>query len=277
MITAVLTASFQIIERKGKQYGNALTGALIGIFVNIPIMILISFFLWEPEWLDLEAIGLYAITGFFGTGLGRFFLFMSLHKIGVALTSPLLSSIPLFSAALGERPDIYIWIATLSIFLGCFVITLKRGKFPDWKPRYLWLPAMSIVFFSLANLFRKMSLNVLPEPIFGGTITYASAMLCLLILSFFLPKSLKPNLKVKKAWIFYGCCGFVNMLAFISRWTATKYGDLTVVIPLFASSSFFALFLSSFLLRDMEDVTFWSYFGTIFIVIGVALIAISSI
>ena len=77
-------------------------------------------------------------------------------------------------------------------------------------------------------------------------------------------------------WVFWGFCGFINMLAFICRWIATKYGDLTVVIPLFASSSIFALFLSSFFLSDMEKVTKWSYLGTILIVLGVVLIGISS-
>ena len=36
LVTAVFTASFQVLVRKGREYGNALTGALIGIFVNFP-------------------------------------------------------------------------------------------------------------------------------------------------------------------------------------------------------------------------------------------------
>ncbi len=48
LVTAVFTASFQILVRKGREYGNALTGALIGIFVNLPILILVSFITWEP-------------------------------------------------------------------------------------------------------------------------------------------------------------------------------------------------------------------------------------
>ena len=281
LITALLTAFFQIIVRKGKNYGNALTGVLIGIIVNFPIMVALSYVTWEPEWFNAKAILIFAATGIFGPGVGRFFLFMSLHKIGVAITSPLLSCTPLFSAALafellGERPDIYIWVATFSVFFGCLVITFKREEFPGWKPRYLWLPILAVLSFSVGNVLRKHSLNVLPAPIFGGTITYISAMSSLLLLSFFLPSNMKPNFKVKKGWVFWGFCGFINMLAFICRWIATKYGDLTVVIPLFASSSIFALFLSSFFLRDMEKVTKWSYLGTILIVLGVVLIGISS-
>ena len=121
-----------------------------------------------------------------------------------------------------------------------------------------------------------MSLNVLPEPIFGGTVTYGSAMLTLLVLSFFLPKKIKPVFNSKKAWIAYGLCGLVNLMAFVCRWTATNYGDVTIVVPLFASSSFFALFLSSVFLRKMEQVTIWSYVGTILIVLGIVLIGVSS-
>ena len=35
LVTAVFTASFQVLVRKGREYGNALTGALIGIFVGL--------------------------------------------------------------------------------------------------------------------------------------------------------------------------------------------------------------------------------------------------
>ena len=65
-------------------------------------------------------------------------------------------------------------------------------------------------------------------------------------------------------------------MAFVCRWTATNYGDVTIVVPLFASSSFFALFLSSVFLRKMEQVTIWSYVGTILIVLGIVLIGVSS-
>ena len=46
LITALLTAFFQIIVRKGKNYGNALTGVLIGIIVIFPIMVALSYITW---------------------------------------------------------------------------------------------------------------------------------------------------------------------------------------------------------------------------------------
>ena len=85
LITALLTAFFQIIVRKGKNYGNALTGVLIGIIVNFPIMVALSYITWEPEWFNAKAIMIFAATGIFGPGVGRCFLFLSLHKIGVAI------------------------------------------------------------------------------------------------------------------------------------------------------------------------------------------------
>jgi uncharacterized membrane protein len=64
-----------------------------------------------------------------------------------------------------------------------------------------------------------------------------------------------------------------NLMAFLSRYTATRYGDLSVITPLFATSSFFALILSAIFLRDLERVTVWIVGGTFLIVCGATLIA----
>ncbi len=62
------------------------------------------------------------------------------------------------------------------------------------------------------------------------------------------------------------------MLSLVSRWTSTSYADLTIVTPLFATSGFFALVISKFLLRNDEHVTIWSFIGTVLIVSGGAII-----
>ena len=60
--TAILTATFQTIARKGRSYGNAATGVVIGLVINSPILLLYSFFSWEPHWFNMKAIGLFIAT-----------------------------------------------------------------------------------------------------------------------------------------------------------------------------------------------------------------------
>ena len=275
--TAILTATFQTIARKGRSYGNAATGVVIGLVINSPILLLYSFFSWEPHWFNMKAIGLFIATGFAATGLGRFLLYFSIHKLGVAITSPLLSSIPLFTGlmavgVLGETPELNVWLATILIVLGCVFITLKQESSGNWDLKYIWVPFASVLSYSVASIFRKMGLNILPEPLLGSTITYVAGLFLVLFLCLFMKGENKPNFRNKSAWIFYGFVGLINMLSLVSRWTSTSYADLTIVTPLFATSGFFALVISKFLLSNDEHVTIWSFIGTVLIVSGGAII-----
>ena len=76
-----------------------------------------------------------------------------------------------------------------------------------------------------------------------------------------------------KAWYFYGPCGALNTMAFLSHFFAIRYGDLTIVAPLSAMSPVFALLLSAIFLRDIERVTGWIMAGTALAVAGGVLIA----
>ena len=271
--TAILTAVFQAIARKGRVHGNAATGVIIGLVINLPILILYSYLSWKPHWFNLEAIVLFTLTGFAATGIGRFLLYFSIHKLGVAITAPLLSSIPLFTSLmavgmLGESPELNVWIATILIVFGCVFITLKQGDSGNWNLKYAWVPFVSVLSYSVASITRKMGLNILPEPLLGATITYLAGLFFVLFLCLFMKGDNKPDFKNKTAWIFYGFVGLLNMFSLVCRWTSTNYADLTIVTPLFATSGFFALLISKFLLKNEEHVTIWSFVGTILIVSG---------
>ena len=277
IIAAMLTATFQMIARRGQVYGNAVTGVMIGVIVNLPLLLIATCYYWEPSWWNPWAITLFFLAGMVTTGLGRFLLYTSIHRLGLSRSAPLISSLPLFTAILAfgildERPGPYIWVGTVFIVVGCISIASRKGESGSWNLRLIWLPFCAVISFAVGNIFRKAGLNELPSPLFGGTVTYIAGLLFLALFSLMMPKNQKPNLRWGKAWAFYGGCGFVNLMAFLSRYTATRYGDLTVITPLFATTSFFALILSAIFLRDLERVTAWIVGGTVLIVGGATLI-----
>ncbi len=276
--TAVLSASFSVLVRKGQRYGGATTGVLIGLIVSIPVLAVATAVFWDPRWWTPNAFLYFVAAGLLGPCLGRVLMFLSIHHLGVARAIPLKSVAPLFTAVLaywllGERPGPYIWAGTILIVAGCAAFTVKKKSDSSWSRRLLWLPFAAMAVFGLGAVARKIGLGMLPVPLLGITITTFTGLLCLMGFSAFLPPGQRPDLRWGKAWYFYGACGLINTLAFLSSFYALMYGDITIVMPLSNTAPFFALLMSHLLLRDLERVTGLIVLGTVFTVAGGGLIA----
>ena len=63
--------------RKGQKYANATSGVIIGLVFAVPMMGVVTFFLWEPEWWNAKALAYFALAGILGPAAGRIFLFMA--------------------------------------------------------------------------------------------------------------------------------------------------------------------------------------------------------
>ncbi len=278
LATAVMAATFSLIVRRGQAHGNAATGVLIGLIVNTPWLIALTIWFWEPGWWRPWAFIYFAAAGLTGLSLGRVLMYQSIHTLGVSRAMPLMATNPLFTAMLayallGERPGPYIWAGTLLVVAGCAAIAMRRGGESGWSRRYLWLPFAAVAGFAVSNVLRKEGLNLLPSPLLGMTITSLAGLIVLLFSGKFMPEGYRPDLRPGKTWAFYGVCGAINSLAFLSHFAAIRYGDLTVVSPLSSTAPFFSLVLSWIFLRDVERVTRWIVAGTVFVVSGGALIA----
>ena len=60
---AVFAASFSLIARRGQQHGSAVTGVVIGLIVNTPILIAVTAWFWEPGWWNTRAILWFLVGG----------------------------------------------------------------------------------------------------------------------------------------------------------------------------------------------------------------------
>ncbi len=275
---AVFAASFSLIARRGQKHGNAMTGVVIGLIVNTPILIAVTAWFWEPGWGILRAILWFMVGGITGPAIGRVFMYRAIHHLGVSRAMPLMATMPLFTAVLaygflGERPGAFIWAGTLLVVAGSAGVTMKKRSDTSWERRFLWLSFISILGFAVSNILRKVGVTILPSPLLGVTVTYISGLSFLLLISRFMPPAHQPRLGWGKAWYFYGPCGALNTLAFLSHFFAIRYGELTIVTPLSAMSPVFALLLSAIFLRDIERVTGWILAGTAIAVAGGVLIA----
>ena len=274
---AVFAASFSLLARRGQRHGSAMTGVVIGLIVNTPFLIAATAYFWEPGWWDLRSILWFTVGGMMGPAVGRVFMYQAIHYLGVSRAMPLMVTLPLFTAALaygflGERPGPYIWAGTVLIVAGCAAITLKKKSDTSWDRRYLLFPLLCVAGFTAGNIIRKVGLNAIPSAVFGVTVTYASSLVFLFLFRRLIPPNHRPDLRWGKVWYFYGACGFCNTVTILLRFVATRYGDLTIVVPLFSMSSLFALLVSWLFLRDLERVTRVMVAGTLLVVLGGALI-----
>ncbi len=279
--TASMSAAFSLIARRGQGYGTAMTGVFIGLIVNVPWLIAATILMWEPAFWNMEAWFWFFLSGITGPSLGRVFMFQAIHRLGVSRAVPLLAANPLFSAAfayviLGERPGAYVWAGIMLVVLGCAAITYQRKQDVPWNRRDIWLPLMAVLGFSTSNIFRKIGIEVVPSAMFGITLTSFFGLVALGVFVWFLPKKQHPSLRWGKAWHFYGPCGLINTLAFLSHFAALKYGSVSVVSPLSSTAPLFALLFTWVFLRDVERITPPILAGTICVVAGGALIALKA-
>lgn len=279
--TASMSSAFSLIARRGQRHGTAITGVVIGLIVNVPWLVALTILTWEPAYWSSEAWFWFFLSGITGPSLGRVFMFRAIHRLGVSRAVPLLAANPLFSAGfayifLGERPGPYVWAGIFLVVMGCVGITYQRKSDAPWDRRAIWLPLLSVLGFSTSNIFRKIGIEVVPSALLGITLTSFFGLVALVAVLWFLPKPQRPSLKWGKAWHFYGPCGLINTLAFLSHFAALKYGDISVVSPLSSTAPLFALLYTWIFLRDMERITLPILLGTVCVVAGGAIIALKA-
>ncbi|MBI3126150.1 MAG: DMT family transporter [Candidatus Tectomicrobia bacterium] len=270
---AMGSSTFGLLVRRGERFANATTGVLIGLLVNLPIMGAAAWYFWDPAWWNPWGILCFAIDGVLGPPVGRVLMFLSIQRLGLARTAPLMSTLPLAAsllgiAFLGERPGLPILAGTLLVAAGCAAITSRRGGGGGWDRRNLWLPFAAVGAFALGHLFRKVGLGLIPSPLFGLTMLSLTGALFLYPLGQLLPEAHRPRPGRWRAWPFYALVGLVNTVAVGCHFTALRYGDLSVVAPLTSTGPFFSLLLSGLFLRDLERVTPWLVAGTSLVVLG---------
>lgn len=233
---------------------------------------------------SLNASGLlwFAVAGLLNPVLFLVFYLLGIQRIGVARSSPLKGSSPIFAVAcaaavLGERLHALQYLGIALVIGGILIISTEgTGGWPRAARASAPLPSVSheaipleaaarrkIDFFfpllagavtGVSSILFKISLGELPSPLLGAWIGTAEGLLFFPLLAFFFPRGQRFRLRPPAyPWLVLG--GLAATVAVYGLILAIELGQVSIVATLVQTSPLFVLLLSVLFLRQTERVT----------------------
>jgi len=272
LLTAILFAFNKIPLKRGLRFSNVISGVFVALLIDNIVSWILTILFVPLSILKTETILLFVIAGLISPSLAYFFEYMSIEKIGVSSSSPMIRSEPLFAVLgamilLGETITFSIGAGTMLIVCGVLVLSWKRQRIG--RRRDVIYPLLTGMLFGTASVIRKMGLNITNSPILGATIGLTVSLF--VFVAYLLLSKDKILLNKNSLWFFSvsSICGFIGRL---SLYYALGLGEVVRVEPLVGTSPLFSLLFVHLFLRDVERITAKIIIGSILVVLGGILI-----
>lgn len=264
-----------VFLRRGLQYASPRAAALISVTFT-------AGFIWAvaAATVPLSRVLTWRVLPFLAAGLAapgvaRLVLYTGVERIGIARSSALVSSAPLFAVAmaivfLGERPTWILLAGVLGVVAGGALLSLRTREEKRWRRRDLLFPVGAAVGFALRDILSRWGLREFPEPmIAAAAATLASVVVMWLIAAAGGREGLRPP---PAGLGLMAAAGLCESAAYLTMWRALAVGDVSVVSPLVHAQPFFTIVLVALFLRDLERVTWRIGVASALIVAGVAVV-----
>ena len=271
LLTAASFALADVFARKTMAGGTAFAGVYNSVIINLAILWPLALLLTDPGTITTLGIIFLVVAGVFSTTLGRLTRFIGIGKLGVSGSGPLVSSAPLFAATfaitvLGEVFTPILGLGTVLIVLGVGILSLS-----EWRVSRVGVIVSlgSSLFFGLAENFRKLGIEEVASPPFGGAVSASVALASYTLYS----KATNTSTRLAgRPRLFSALAGVATTSGLLSSFTALSLADVVAVAPLFNTTPLFALLYVKLLLRRQERITLRVLVSALVVVAGVALI-----
>lgn len=266
-----------ILVRRGLVHSNALTGSVVSLATSAVIFwVLAPFFaplsaLWTP------AIGYFVAAGFFAPAIGQTLGYVGMERIGVARSSPIVNSAPIFSSILAVLFLGEVWvlqniIGTGLVIIGVIIFSSVKPADGQWRKLDLIYPILAALAFGISTTLRKTGLMTVQRPILGAAVTVGTALFVLLAMV--QVRGGRCSLILNRqnaAWLFTGA--LVNTAAILSVFSALNVGKVVRVEPLIACNPLLTILLAGILLKEIERLSTRIIIGATVTVVGTILVA----
>lgn len=287
LVPAVLWGLTPVVEKRGMDGGgNALQASLVVVVVDTTLYGL-ALLATEPDpfaGLAVADLLVFGVAGVVGTSLGRIAVFAGVKRVGAAINSAAVSTRPLFATALavgflGESVTLTTGVGVVVLVAGLFVLSTARGgDLSGWEPRDILFPVGAAAFFAVGNVLRRFGLQATAASTLEAVaVNEAAALVGLLafVLALRGPEAFRAP---RKTYAYFAASGTMTAVALLALFAAFAHpaGKVAIVDPLAATAPLFTVVFAAALLRDVERVSRGVVAGSALIVVGVALVVVST-
>ncbi len=272
----LFTAINLILLKKGMAHGNPITAIVISLAINV-----LSFWSFVIIALPLDEILrpellIFVLVGLIQPGGTRFLAYLSVEKVGVAVTAPLRATTPLFSSLLAivvldEQLTAAVAAGTTLVVCGIILLGTREEKTGGWMNILVILPLLSAFVAGSTQVIRKIGLAQITLPILGAAVTTGTSFLAVAL-----------SLTVSRKWSaldfnrdslgYFLAAGCAVTLGVASVYMSLYLSDVVIVAPLASLSPLYSLVLSAVFLREVEVITTRRVVAAGLIVLGAVLI-----
>ena len=173
-ITAAVSWALSSISlRRALQTSSPLTTAFASVAVNAIVLWPVAIMLTPFSRVGLEGIIRLLFAGLMAPSLARLLQFMAVDRLGVALSTPLIETTPLFGAVfavsiLHEEITIPIGIGITIVVLGVMILGSRESV--KLTRTGVVLALLSAVLFAGADIGRKIGIILVSSPFLGAAV-----------------------------------------------------------------------------------------------------------
>lgn len=254
LATAAIWGFVTQLQRRGLNFVDGRTGALIVVLSFAGLFWIIAPFVIEWHWFTHPATWVFALSGLVVPGLAQQFTMLSIEKIGPTVTSVVAAFVPVFAVApavlfLGESLNLQagfgIGLMVLGVILAIQAKSQAVGTFPI---ALIWLAIAAAASRGLGQPISKFGLDNLPQPFFA-TLVMVSASVVFIGGAQMLRDRRTVQFKISPNLLWLVAAGSLLGIGFLLLYLALNIGDVVVVAPFIATMPIWVIFFDHIIFK----------------------------
>ena len=279
LFICVITAVSRVFLKRGMQNSTPLMGMVVSLILGCVILWTVALLTTPLNGHDPKGILYFALIGTVAPPLVRYLTYIGIDRVGASRSDQLRSLTPFFAilfavVIFGENLNLFMVFAAVLIFSGVVVISqnqMGEKKATDFKKQDLLYPLLAAIVAGVIANMRKLGTGLLAYPVLAAAIAATSAVVVFLVFLIISGKirELSPKQLLGKHFIF---AGLLTSATDVLDLMVLKRGQVSVVVPLLATTPLFVLLLSHIYLRDLEKINRRLVIGAVLIFGGIQVI-----